>query len=229
MTLAGSAAEQPPGAPTFSRLLPERMAFALCLALLALAGIFSQGPDEYLLSVFYLGAEARQVAFWVWVSFLGSAALLFPVVGLTSLILFAGRRGAAALGLFFGFGLTMLTVNWLKWIVSRERPPVPPLTDAGGLAFPSGHAAQALYVCFFLAALLHFSETARTGWLQIGLRRLCLAFLAVLPWAIGYSRVSLGVHWPGDVLGGWAVGLFFSTLALVAGHDSLHRFNKQSG
>lgn len=226
MTLVGAAAEERLKPRIFYGLLPERFAFAVCLGLLALAGIFSQGPDEYLLLAFYLGSDATQVAYWKWISSLGSGALLLPIVSLTSMILFGKRQATAALGLLFGFGLTMLTVNWLKWLVSRERPPVPPLMDAEGLAFPSGHAAQAVYVCLFLAVLLRFSETAADGWAKTGLRRVCLGFIGVLPWAVGYSRVALGVHWPSDVLGGWAVGLFFSVMALVAGHNRFRCFKK---
>jgi len=31
---------------------------------------------------------------------------------------------------------------------------------------------------------------------------------------IGWSRVALGVHWPSDVIGGWAFGLLWVLLTL---------------
>jgi len=62
-----------------------------------------------------------------------------------------------------------------------------------GFAFPSGHAQGPM--AFYGALALHFRKT----WITVvgGL----LIFL------IGFSRLYLGLHWPIDVLGGWAIGL----------------------
>ena len=62
-----------------------------------------------------------------------------------------------------------------------------------GYSFPSGHGATA--VSLFGSAAMEI----RKRWMW------CLA--VILPLLIGLSRIAVGVHYPTDVLAGWAVGL----------------------
>lgn len=76
----------------------------------------------------------------------------------------------------------------------------------GAYGFVSGHAANSAGPALFLHRLLPRGHMA----LRAG--------LALYVLAIGYSRIYLGRHYPGDVLGGWllgaALGLAASALVL---------------
>lgn len=82
----------------------------------------------------------------------------------------------------------------LRELVARPRPE-DAFWTADGLSFPSGHttnsAAMAVIVTITLWPLL-----APVG------RRILVTVAALIPLAVGLSRVAGGVHWPSDVLGG---------------------------
>lgn len=69
---------------------------------------------------------------------------------------------------------------------------------------PSGHAMNnaALYTMLVLLIIRYI----QTRFVKIILIMACIA----LPMLIGFSRVYLGVHYAGDILGGWMLGLALS-------------------
>lgn len=95
----------------------------------------------------------------------------------------------------------------LKAYFDRARPVVvPQLAEVQTSSFPSGHSMMSAAVYLTLGALLtQFVEQRRA-------RIYIIALACVLTLTIGASRVFLGVHYPTDVLAGWAAG---SAWALV--------------
>lgn len=89
----------------------------------------------------------------------------------------------------------------LKHAFERARPDlVPHEVIVANASFPSGHAFGAAMVYLTLASLLTFRMQPRAA-------RVILLVLAIgVALAVGVSRVALGVHWPSDVLAGWAAG-----------------------
>ncbi|WEV60762.1 phosphatase PAP2 family protein [Streptococcaceae bacterium ESL0729] len=87
-----------------------------------------------------------------------------------------------------------------KHLYQRPRPPFEDhLITESGYSFPSGHSTVSMLV--FLALILIFLPRIEKTWLKI-LLVTCLSLLIV---TIGFSRIYLGVHYPSDVLGGFAL------------------------
>jgi membrane protein DedA with SNARE-associated domain/membrane-associated phospholipid phosphatase len=96
----------------------------------------------------------------------------------------------------------------IKLIVQRPRPDLSPVFDAGGLAFPSGHATTSAIVFGSLAYVLTRQQSWRTNvWIW--------AVAGMFSFLIGFSRLYLGVHWTTDVVGGWTLGLMWVALGVV--------------
>lgn len=103
------------------------------------------------------------------------------------------------------FGGFFLNLS-LKSLVQRERPAIVPHLSLveGSTSFPSAHAMMSVVV--FVTIGLVLSTRTRDRHLQ----RLFSWYPLWLSLLIGVSRVCMGVHYPTDVLGGWALGLLWT-------------------
>ena len=104
-----------------------------------------------------------------------------------------------------------LTVDGLKLVIGRPRPgfDLHPVATSSS-SFPSGHSANSMAV-FVAVALI----AAPPAW-----RRSALAIAICVSCTVGLTRIFLGVHWPSDVVGGWALGLLIVGLFAIAGRRS---------
>jgi membrane-associated phospholipid phosphatase len=134
-----------------------------------------------------------------------------PTVVLASGFIVAGwlafrRRIRLALTLTLVFLTGRALVEVQKYEVGRVRPGLEPhLVTAKTFSFVSGHAANSMIVLLALAIALVPEGKERTP-IIVG------AILASV--VIGLSRIMLGVHWPSDVVGGWAYGALWVLLTL---------------
>lgn len=91
-----------------------------------------------------------------------------------------------------------VSISWLlKVLVNRPRPMLwPRLVPDYGASFPSGHSVYAAALACIVILLFW-----RTKW-RFAVSGLALVWMVFM----GLARVYLGVHYPSDVLAGWALG-----------------------
>jgi undecaprenyl-diphosphatase len=132
------------------------------------------------------------------------------VVAVLVLLVRAQRRGIAAFFAASAIGGILLS-SAVKAFVDRPRPTtVGTLLSESTSSYPSGHATSGItvYVALGLVAFVVLSPRLR-WWVAVP--------LVVFGPLVGISRVVMGVHWPTDVLGGWALGTAWtSTVACIA-------------
>jgi undecaprenyl-diphosphatase len=94
-----------------------------------------------------------------------------------------------------------LMILLLKNFFGRERPEVVPhLIYAFSFSFPSGHSMMSAVVYLTQASLVSKIQESKS------LKIYILTVAIILTVLIGISRIYLGVHYPTDVLAGWALG-----------------------
>ncbi|UJX48093.1 phosphatase PAP2 family protein [Xanthobacter sp. YC-JY1] len=130
----------------------------------------------------------------------GTSVLTLLTLAVIFFLILTRKRHAALLVAVSVAGGTILSQG-LKWGFDRQRPDlVPHGMSVYSQSFPSGHAMLAAVVYLTLAALL-----ARTQ-KRTRVKLFLLGGAAVITVIVGISRIYLGVHWPSDVVGGWALG-----------------------
>jgi undecaprenyl-diphosphatase len=134
----------------------------------------------------------------------GTGVLVLMVLAVAGFLALTGK-GHAALAVIVAVSGGTLLSQTMKWAYARPRPElVPHGAEVYTASFPSGHAMMSAIVYLTLGAMLARTQSSQTVKAYIiGVA----IFLTVL---VGTSRVYLGVHWPTDVLAGWALGALWA-------------------
>lgn len=182
-------------------------------ALIALTGvwlamlIWGGGPlDRATYEAIYAGGHPALVLVARVFTALGEPTVLIAAGLATAFLLWrAGHRHLP----WILIGITMigrLLSEAQKYWIARARPSIEPhLVIVKTSSFPSGHATSSMIFYLTMALAL----TIGTRW-----HRVAAAGAILLSFLIGTSRVMLGVHWPSDVVGGWAFGMLWVLLTL---------------
>lgn len=106
----------------------------------------------------------------------------------------------------------------LKQLFSRDRPALwERIVDVGQYSFPSGHAMVSMVIYGFIGYILATRYRRQQWWI--------ISLTILLITAIGFSRLYLGVHWPTDIIAGYAAGLVW-LIACILSSKIWHRYRR---
>ena len=170
---------------------------------LAWATMFHQTTDVFDAVTIWLTryfASPRVDQAMIFITDLGYGKPYFLVVSAIFLLVLYLKRWREAAGLAICLAGGAVLNLLLKNLFERARPELFRLVEATGYSFPSGHSMVSL--CFYgMAAFLLVRELK--SWPG---RVLVVSAAGLLIAAIGVSRIYLGVHYPTDVVAGYAAG-----------------------
>jgi undecaprenyl-diphosphatase len=136
----------------------------------------------------------------------GVTVLTLLVASVTAFFWLADMHHAAVYVAVAAVGASLLSFG-LKEAFDRPRPDlVPHGMRVYTQSFPSGHSMLAATVYLTLGLVASRFVPRRR------LKALFLAVAILVTAAVGASRVYLGVHWPTDVVAGWALGAAWALL-----------------
>lgn len=162
-------------------------------------------------------------------SYLGSIYFIAPAV-ILAYWLWRDRLAPIVAGMIGCYGLMSITKSFHSASRPAPGPPVGPehfpswfvpwyehAAHISTTSFPSGHA---MAITILVGLLVVELETST-------FRRRLLVGLALIGW-VGFTRVGLAVHYPGDVLGGFIygvafLGLFFGVRVAIATEEGYLR------
>lgn len=221
-------------------LLAVCVASGLCFSFALLAGEVMEGDtsafDRKVLLLFRDPADPARMLGPDWLAeaardltSLGSTVVLGMIMTSVMTYLLLTRKYAAGVLVFAAVGGGQVVVSLLKMGFERPRPDlVPNAPQVFTASFPSAHATLSAVTYLTLGAILMRLETKRRMKAFFLILSLCITVM------VGASRVFLGVHWPTDVLAGWAVGMAWALLcwgiaSWLRSRSETERLNGASG
>lgn len=163
--------------------------------------------DNQVQQIFYLHSQSRLslLPYTSFITALGSFKISVLAAAGFALLCFARRRhrtNVYGCVISISFGMMWVLNTLLKEIFRRSRPELDHLLVVHGYSYPSGHAmiSMGFYGMLFVVWALEWRDKdLALRWIPV----FCGITFILL---IGLSRIMLGVHYPTDVIAGFAAG-----------------------
>jgi undecaprenyl-diphosphatase len=142
-------------------------------------------------------------------TFLGSTKAVIVISILTIILMLFNKKWWETLFFIVAVSGSSLFNLLLKLIFQRTRPSIHPLIIETGYSFPSGHSMVSFVLYGMITYFLVLFYVKRFA------KIITILFFSLLVLLIGVSRIYLGVHYPSDVLAGFAVGGTWLIICLI--------------
>ncbi len=130
----------------------------------------------------------------------GVGVLTFFTIAVAGFLWLQRKQGMTVF-LIASIGSGVALSSLAKSLFDRPRPDlVPHGSYVYTASFPSGHSLMAAVTYLTVAILVARSFLQRRTKIYV------MALAVVMTLSVGLSRIYLGVHWPTDVIAGWAAG-----------------------
>lgn len=138
----------------------------------------------------------------------------YALIVITILLLILIKNKKIPILITFNLIFSFLTSQLIKIILRRDRPVNISLVNAMGFSYPSGHSMVSMAYFGFIAYIVYkyIDNTI--------VKVILIITLFVSIFAIGFSRIYLGVHYFSDVLGGFLLSISYLMLFI-----NINKFN----
>lgn len=168
-----------------------------------------RGFDKSIIRVVQGRIDTENTRLMRFFTFLGSPLCVSGFVAISTLLLYRSGRKKDAAGMFLANAIGAGFNEGLKYTFRRRRPDIHRLVSVHGYSFPSGLSMGSMMfygtVCYFVFKRLKHAALKVFLYFVSG-------FMVLLT---GLSLIYLGVHYPSDVLAGYAAGGAFLSASIT--------------